>query len=374
MSSDSDEENVIFGLQLEPDPESISVYWEKNLKSHEYGVFYSHNKHYKWYRQKVTENSDRIRMDCSFKKSLGCKARAHVDVIHQEPLEDGTVPPPVLKLVLIHTPDSHNHAPDSCRFLAQSIMQKMKLEIQEFPCNKIKPMVDRVLLRELAPYENNKPLRDEILNSLPKNKVTTLSAFRKNITGGLPGILHQFILADIIYLFLSVDREGFDPGRVLSSVQYGQDVICLDSQVDLPPRWWTIPLTEFIPLGHPGHDIPGLDVTIQDGDGRPDDWLPERVIIYTTHELLALLSCCRKAGADGTFNVRNNYFFEICPYSLLFRLLVNTGLSFTSCSLSIRRSVFSWQWGGCPIRRHFHIMSSSSSFYLSIASASLTKP
>ena len=77
-------------------------------------------------------------------------------------------------------------------------------------------------------------------------------------------------------------------------------------KVDLPPRWWTIPLTEFIPLGHPGHDIPGLDVTIQDGDGRPDDWLPERVIIYTTHELLALLSCCRKASADGTFNVRNN--------------------------------------------------------------------
>ena len=215
MSSDSDEENVIFGLQLEPDPESISVYWEKNLKSHEYGVFYSHNMHYKWYRQKVTENSDRIRMDCSFKKSLGCKARAHVDVIHQEPLEDGTVPPPVLKLVLIHTPDSHNHAPDSCRFLAQSIMQKMKLEIQEFPCNKIKPVVDRVLLHELAPYENNKPLRDEILNSLPKNKVTTLSSFRKKITGGLPGILHQFILADIFYSFQLIMRvltqEEFSP-------------------------------------------------------------------------------------------------------------------------------------------------------------------
>ena len=130
MSSESEEEIVLGQLQLEPDPGAVSVYWEINLKSQEYGVMYTHNQHYKWYKQKVTELLDRMRMDCSFKKTLGCRARAHVDVIHQEPLEDGTVPPPILRLSMIHTPDSHNHPPDSCRFLAQSIMQKMKLEIQ----------------------------------------------------------------------------------------------------------------------------------------------------------------------------------------------------------------------------------------------------
>ena len=60
MSSESEEEIVLGRLQLEPDPGAVSVYWERNLKSHENGVLYSHNQHYKWYRQKVTELLDRL--------------------------------------------------------------------------------------------------------------------------------------------------------------------------------------------------------------------------------------------------------------------------------------------------------------------------
>ena len=49
------------------------------------------------------------------------------------------------------------------------------------------PMVEKVLLAESQKYEHNKPLKAKILNSFPANRLSTLYARRKTITGNIPG-------------------------------------------------------------------------------------------------------------------------------------------------------------------------------------------
>ena len=146
--------------------------------------------------------------DCALKKSdHRCKAKATVQVTyHDQEVEDGPVPPPTYTLVSIHSPDWHSHVPDNSKHIADHIMQIMKDAITRNPCDRIGnifsdfgwmvifsiflgPMVEKVLLAESQKYEHNKPLKAKILNSFPANRLSTLYAHRKTITGNIPGCL-----------------------------------------------------------------------------------------------------------------------------------------------------------------------------------------
>ena len=54
-----------------------------------------------------------------------------------EPDEGGVVPPPVYTLTRVHTPEFHTHVPDKTKHLAQSILEKMKMEVTKNPCEPI---------------------------------------------------------------------------------------------------------------------------------------------------------------------------------------------------------------------------------------------
>ena len=150
-SSDTEDEPDTQIKEFESDPSSVHVVWVTNSKSHDFGVLYTHQMHYKWYRQNTNKDGT-IRFDCCFKKSdHRCRAKATVQVTHVEPeVEGGPVPPPILTLVQIHTPEMHSHCPDSSKFIADHIMQLMKNEITANPCNKIG--INLYLLAVFASY------------------------------------------------------------------------------------------------------------------------------------------------------------------------------------------------------------------------------
>ena len=159
-------------------------------------------------------------------------------------------------------------------------------------------MAKQVLLEEMKPFEHNKPLKREILNSFPPNYIQTLYSHRRKQIGSLPA-----------------SREDFNPMQVLQTLEFGQDVVCLDSN-HLPDKWWQIPLTSLIPAEHLGHKLAsdaGLDATFYDEsfDSLPDDWKPPRVIIYTSPQLLELLAFTRKANVDGTFRTMSQLFAQL---------------------------------------------------------------
>ena len=60
-NSDSDETYQV--PEFEPSPESISFLFEKNAKSREEGVLFTHNRNFKWYHQQqhTTEDGYNIR-------------------------------------------------------------------------------------------------------------------------------------------------------------------------------------------------------------------------------------------------------------------------------------------------------------------------
>ena len=61
MSSSEGEDDTVQVPEFEPDPGSVHVYWEKNQKSRENGVLYSHQMNYKWYRQNESKDGSTIR-------------------------------------------------------------------------------------------------------------------------------------------------------------------------------------------------------------------------------------------------------------------------------------------------------------------------
>ena len=119
----------------------------------------------------------------------------------------------------------------------------------------------------------------------------------------------------MLHLYLD-SRDDFDARRVVNSLEHGNSILVLDSK-DLPLEWWKIPLTDFLPPGHPGHQIEGLDQTLPHDDQTPADWLPDRCLVFTTPQLLELMSFVRKANVDGTFRVKKVSRFPI-KFSLNF--------------------------------------------------------
>ena len=61
MSSSDSEDDRVEVPEFEPDPSSVHVFWERNAKSHEMGVLYTHQMNYKWYRQNPTKDGSSIR-------------------------------------------------------------------------------------------------------------------------------------------------------------------------------------------------------------------------------------------------------------------------------------------------------------------------
>ena len=168
------------------------------------------------------------------------------------------------------------------------------------------PMAKRVMLEETKVYDQNTALKREILNSFPPNYIQTLYSHRRKIIGALPAT-----------------REDFHPQKILESFEFGQSVLVLDSN-DLPDNWWKISLTELIPADHVGHQLAadaGLDANWFDGtfDDLPPEWKPQRVVIYTTPQLLELLSFCRKANVDGTFRTMSQLFEQLYVFLIEYK-------------------------------------------------------
>ena len=159
-------------------------------------------------------------------------------------------------------------------------------------------MAKRVLLEETKVFDHNKPLKREVLNSFPPNYIQTLYSHRRKLIGALPA-----------------SREDFNPTQVLQTLEFGTEVVCLDSN-NLPNKWWEIQLTSLIPPSHIGHQLStnaGVDGGLYDSsfDSLPEDWKPPRVIIYTSGQLLELLAFCRKANVDGTFKTMSQLFTQL---------------------------------------------------------------
>ena len=154
------------------------------------------------------------------------------------------------------------------------------------------------MLEETKIYDNNKALKTSILSSFPTNYLQTLYSHRKKMIGKIPS-----------------SRDEFLPENVLNSLEFGESVICLDSN-KLPDKWWQIPLTSLIPKDHIGHQLAaevGLNSTLPDDlfAGIPDDWKPPRVLIFTTPQLLELLSFVRKGHVDGTFRTMSKLWCQL---------------------------------------------------------------
>ena len=157
-------------------------------------------------------------------------------------------------------------------------------------------MAERVMLEETKVFD--KPMKRQILSSFPPNYLQTLYSHRKKIIGKIPG-----------------SREEFDPEKVLRSLEFGDAVICLDSN-KLPDKWWQIALTSLIPADHIGHGISeaaGLNSTLPDDlfSGIEDDWKPERVLVFTTPQLIEMLTFIRKAHVDGTFRTMSKLWCQL---------------------------------------------------------------
>ena len=79
-------------------------------------------------------------------------------------------------------------------------------------------MVQKVLVTEMAKYNDNKALKKEILNSFPKKIENTLYAYRQKIIGTLPGI----------FSILPVDPVLLD--------NYCQEIVMISTPVEFLER------------------------------------------------------------------------------------------------------------------------------------------
>ena len=175
----------------------------------------------------------------------------------------------------------------------------------------------------LAKYENDPELKEEIISSLPSNYRSTLNAHKSKFVGNIPKT-----------------REEFDPKYMLDNLENGQKVVVLDSATDLPQNWASIELSSFKPTGNSENLFSDAPMSSDDPasgseNGPNDSFLnlnqslgdslsssvnsdtelgdipsPPRVLVFTTVELLGLLSRSRKASVDGTFKVSVTLFSE----------------------------------------------------------------
>ena len=192
---------------------------------------------------------------------------------------------------------------------------------------------DRVLLRMMKSYEHDQIRKSEVISSLPVNVKSTLNDHKAKVLGTTG--------------YNNITRDDYDPSVLLQKLQYGSDVIVLDSSTMLPDDWYELDWYSWFPEldktngaggdglsdaggassadgmtsdeetgaspRYPGsplhHNLSGASGSLHDsiasslGDSINMDELekPKRVLVYTHRELLGLFARCRKGSVDGTF-------------------------------------------------------------------------
>ena len=317
-------------ISKEPDTSSVDFRFLKSGKSGQEGVLLSHGDTFKFHKGGSSRDNERWWYSCAMRKTLKCTARATV-VRHEVELEDGEIEVRNY-LVDITAPEGHNHVPDKAQIIANDLLVKMKERVESDPLSPVSKIRDQVMMEELDQY--NPELKKDIISSLPKNPRSTLNAHRNKILG-----------------YQAKSRDEYDPSVILSRNQFGKNIIVIDSDKDLPDNWHKIDLASLFPERR--KDPPDV-ATSDDGtseeeqadrsffdydnlesehlnlnsslqsqsDDSLDDSLevskPDRILIFTSLELLSLLALSKHGSVDGTFKSISKHwkqlFIFLCEY------------------------------------------------------------